>query len=78
MESYFNLGPYAFVRVELTAAAPTGPYCLTVEHPARRIVEYFESPLAALARHAEIEATWGGRRRESCLRESDGVGSATS
>jgi hypothetical protein len=56
MVSFFNLGPYASVRVELTAVTPTGPYRLEVDHPTKSFVEYFETPFAALVRHAEIES----------------------
>jgi len=60
MVSFFNLGPYASVRVELRAVTPLGPYRLEVDHPAKKIVEYFDTPFAALLRHAEIEAAlWG-------------------
>jgi hypothetical protein len=56
MVSFFSLGPYSNVRVELTAVTPTGPYRLEVDHPARTVVEYFETPFAALTRHAEIQS----------------------
>jgi len=55
MVSYINLGPYNYVRVELLPLAPDGPYRLTVEHPAKTLVEYFDTPVAAMTRHAEIE-----------------------
>ena len=61
MVSFFNLGPYANVRVELTAITPTGPYRLEIDHPAKTLVEYFETPFAALVRHAEIESALSGR-----------------
>jgi len=61
MVSFFNLGPYANVRVELTAVTPTGPYKLEIDHPARTLVEYFETPFAALVRHAEIESALTGK-----------------
>lgn len=60
MVSFFNLGPYASVRVELTAVTPTGPYRLEIDHPAKTLVEYFETPFAALVRHAEIESALSG------------------
>src|SRR5262249_12968504 len=41
MVSFINLGPYSFVRVELLPLTPNGPYRLTVEHPAKTLVEYF-------------------------------------
>ena len=56
MTSFFNIGPTASVTVELTALTPTGPYRLEVNHPAKRLIEYFDTPLAALQRHAEIES----------------------
>src|SRR4051812_23354746 len=55
MVSFINLGPYSFVRVELLPLTPNGPYRLTVEHPAKTLVEYFETPIAAMSRQAEIE-----------------------
>ncbi len=62
MVSFFNLGPYASIRVELTAISPTGPYRLEVDHPARTLVEYFDTPFAALVRRAEIESALTGLR----------------
>jgi hypothetical protein len=61
MVTSFNLGPYTNVRVELTAMTPSGPYRLEVDHPAKTVVEYFETPFAALVRHAEIESALSGR-----------------
>jgi hypothetical protein len=60
MVSFFNLGPYASVRVELRAVTPNGPYRLEIDHPAKRIVEYFDTPFAAMTRHAEIESALTG------------------
>ena len=40
--------------------SPTGPYRLEVDHPAKRIVEYFNTPFDALLRHAEIESALSG------------------
>jgi hypothetical protein len=64
MVSFFSLGPYSNVRVELTAITPTGPYRLEVDHPARTVVEYFETPFAALMRHAEIQSALSGKSSE--------------
>lgn len=61
MVSFFSLGPYANIRVELTAVTPTGPYRLEVDHPSKTLVEYFETPFAALVRHAEIESALSGK-----------------
>jgi hypothetical protein len=61
MVSFFNLGPYACVRVELEAMTPRGPYRLTVDHPTKKVIEYFDTPFAALVRHAEIESALTGR-----------------
>ena len=61
MVSFFNLGPYSNIRIELTAITLTGPYRLEVGHPARTLVEYFETPFAALVRHAEIESALSGK-----------------
>jgi hypothetical protein len=63
MVSFFNLGPYASVRVELLAVTPLGPYRLEIDHPAKKIVEYFDTPFAALVRHAEIESALTGVSR---------------
>ena len=60
MVSYFSLGPNTSVRVELEALSPTGPYRLEVDHPAKKVVEYFDTPFAALVRHAEIESALCG------------------
>jgi hypothetical protein len=60
MISYISLGPLE-VRVELVAVTPTGPYRLEVDHPEKKIVEYFDTPFAALLRHAEIEAALQGK-----------------
>jgi len=62
MVTFFSLGPYTKVRVELTAMTPTGPYRLEVDHPAKTLIEYFETPFAALLRHAEIEAALSGKQ----------------
>jgi len=61
MVSYFNVGPYSNIRVQLDAMSPTGPYRLEVDHPAKKIVEYFATPFAALVRHAEIESALLGQ-----------------
>jgi len=60
MVSYFTLGPYANVRVALEALSPTGPYRLQIDHPAKKVIEYFDTPFAALVRHAEIESALCG------------------
>jgi hypothetical protein len=60
MVSYFALGPHHNVRVELEALSPTGPYRLQVDHPAKKVVEYFDTPFDALVRHAEIESALCG------------------
>ena len=60
MISYIKLGPLD-VRVELIAVSPNGPYRLQVDHPEKKIVEYFDTPFAALLRHAEIEASLLGK-----------------
>ncbi len=60
MVSYFAIGPNTSVRVELQALSPTGPYRLEIDHPAKKVVEYFDTPFAALVRHAEIETALSG------------------
>ena len=61
MVSYFSVGPYTNIRVALEALSPTGPYRLEIDHPAKRLVEYFATPFEALVRHAEIEAALSGQ-----------------
>ena len=61
MVSYFHVGPYANIRVELEALSPNGPYRLEIDHPAKRVVEYFDTPFEALVRHAEIESALMGK-----------------
>jgi hypothetical protein len=58
--SHFSIGPHARVRVELEALSPDGPYWLEIDHPEKRIVEYFDTLLAALERHAEVESALTG------------------
>jgi hypothetical protein len=60
MVSYFSIGQNTSVRVELEALSPTGPFRLAVDHPAKKIVEYFDTPFEALVRHAEIESVLCG------------------
>ena len=60
MVSYFSVGAHSNIRVELEALSPTGPYRLEIDHPAKKVVEYFDTPFAALVRHAEIECTLSG------------------
>jgi hypothetical protein len=55
MTSLFTVAGGPTVAVELTAMTPTGPYRLEVTHPAKHLVEYFDTPWAALSRHAELE-----------------------
>lgn len=60
MVTFFSIGPNTNVRVELEALSPNGPYRLEVDHPAKKIVEYFDTPFEALVRHAEIESVLCG------------------
>jgi hypothetical protein len=64
MSNVFMAGP-DLVRWELTSCGDQGPYRLIVRHAHGSIVEYFESPTAALIREAELEdllvAARGGR-----------------
>ena len=60
MTSTFTINPSTTVKVELTSVTPHGPYRLEVTHPAKQIVEYFDTPFAALFRHAEIESALCG------------------
>ena len=59
MVSYFPFGPVT-IRVELLEVSPDGPYRLQIEQPARKVVEHFDTLLAALVRHAEVEAALSG------------------
>jgi hypothetical protein len=59
-EIRIRLTPTTSARLELVALEPGGPFRLTVEHPARRLVEYFTISSEALGRWAEIEAVLSG------------------
>jgi hypothetical protein len=52
--NFFMAGP-EMVRWELTAVESNGPFRLTVHHANGVIVEYFETPAAALMREQELE-----------------------
>jgi hypothetical protein len=52
--NFFMAGP-EMVRWELTAVESDGPFRLTVHHANGVIVEYFETPAAALMREQELE-----------------------
>jgi hypothetical protein len=63
-ESYIMVAEGSFVRIELCALTPTGPYRLIVDHsdPAENtprssqpFVEYFDTAVEAVLRRAEIE-----------------------
>ena len=54
MSNFFMSGADV-VRWEVTAVESTGPFRLTIQHPAGTIVEYFDTPAAALARERAIE-----------------------
>ena len=63
--NFFMAGP-EMVRWELSAVESDGPFRLTVHHANGVIVEYFETPAAALMREQELEdlliAARGARR----------------
>jgi hypothetical protein len=52
--NFFMAGP-EMVRWELTAMESNGPFRLAVHHAMGVIVEYFETPAAALMRERELE-----------------------
>jgi hypothetical protein len=52
--NFFMAGP-EMVRWELAAVESDGPFRLTVHHANGVIVEYFETPAAALMREQELE-----------------------
>ena len=52
--NFFMAGPEV-VRWELAAVESNGPFKLTVHHANGVIVEYFETPAAALMREQELE-----------------------
>ena len=60
-EILIRLTPTTSARMELVALEPGGPFRLTVDHPARRLVEYFASSSEALGRWAEIEGVLSAR-----------------
>jgi hypothetical protein len=55
-ETIIQLTPTTSARMGLVALEPDGPYRLTVDHPATRLVEYFTSSRRAIGRWKEIEA----------------------
>jgi hypothetical protein len=55
-EILIQLTPTTNARMQLVALEPEGPFRLIVDHPARRLVEYFTSSSEAMNRWAEIEA----------------------
>ncbi len=59
--SMFTVDSGAAVTVQLTAVSETGPFRLEVTHPAKHIVEYFDTPWDALTRHAELESALSRR-----------------
>jgi len=61
-EILIRLTPTTSARMELIAVEPAGPFRLTIDHPARRLVEYFTSSSEALGRWSEIEAVLSGSR----------------
>lgn len=64
MTNVFMAGP-DLVRWELTSCGDEGPYRLVLRHAQGSIVEYFQTPTAALVRETELEelliAARGGR-----------------
>jgi hypothetical protein len=54
------LTPTTRARIELVALSPSGPYRLTVAHPATRLVEYFTSSAAAIDRWGQVEMVLSG------------------
>jgi hypothetical protein len=54
------LTPTTAVQLELVALHPSGPYRLTVNHPATRFVEYYKTSAAAVERWNELEGVLSG------------------
>jgi hypothetical protein len=54
MANVFMAGP-DLVRWELTSCGEDGPYRLVMHHGRGSIIEYFQSPTAALVREVELE-----------------------
>jgi len=54
-ETIIQLTPTTSARMELVALDPDGPFRLTVEHPATRLVEYFTTSVDAISRWEKIE-----------------------
>ena len=54
MSNVFMAGP-ELVRWELTSCGQEGPYRLVMRHAHGAIVEYFQTPTAALEREAQLE-----------------------
>ena len=59
-EILIHLTPTTNARMELVALEPDGPFRLIVDHPARRLVEYFTSSSEAMGRWSEIESVLSG------------------
>jgi len=72
-EIQIRLTPTTSARMELVALEPDGPFRLIVDHPARRLVEYFTSSSEAMGRWAEIESALSGTMHLS-REESRGAG----
>ena len=64
-EILIRLTPTTSARMELIAVEPEGPFRLTVDHPAKRLVEYFTSSSEALGRWSEIEAVLSSGRNHA-------------
>ena len=54
MSNVFMAGT-ELVRWDLTSCGENGPYRLVIRHSHGSIVEYFQTPSAALQREAELE-----------------------
>jgi hypothetical protein len=77
-EILIRLTPTTSARMELVAVEPAGPFRLIVDHPAKRLVEYFTSSREALGRWSEIEAVLSGARTlgDNPPSQSQGVAAA--
>lgn len=58
--------------MELVALDPSGPFRLIVDHPAKRLVEYFTSSREALCRWNQIESALRGPYRFNETQGADG------
>jgi hypothetical protein len=63
--SRLPIGQQGEIRIELSATTRLGPFRLTIDHPAARVVEYYVTLDEALRRRTELEASLDSRLQTS-------------